>query len=344
MRARFDTVELSTTVPFRISRGTTTTTENVVVALEHDGETGYGAAAPSRYYGETTESVEARLPALFEVVEAAGDPYAPRTIHDELCAVAADYPAARAAVDVALWDLAGKLLDAPVYRILGLSADPEGCPPTSFTVGLAETSEMERGAREAAAAGYPVLKVKLGTNRDLAIVEAIREAAPDVRLRVDANESWDVDEAVRKCEALSAYDVEFVEQPVAASDPDGLLEVHERSPIPIAVDESCLTADDVPAVADRCDVVTLKLMKTGGLTPALDLVATARAHGLEVMCGCMLETNASIAAAAHLLPMVEYADLDGSLLLESDPYAGVQVSQGRFDLASVERGTGAEPE
>jgi L-alanine-DL-glutamate epimerase-like enolase superfamily enzyme len=343
MDATFDTVELTLDVPFTIARGTTTTTENVVVAIEHDGETGYGAAAPSRHYGETTATVEALLPELLEVVETVESPHARREIHDRMLAVARDNPAARAAVDIALWDLAGKLLDQPVYRLLGLSSDPEGCPPTSFTVGIDETAAMKRRAREAARAGYPVLKVKLGTDRDIRIVEAIRAVAPDVEIRVDANEAWTPKEAIRKCRKLADYGVEFVEQPVAAENPRGLRYVYERSPLPIAADESCLTAAEVPAIADRCDIANLKLMKTGGITPALDLVRTARAHGLEVMCGCMLETNAAIAGGAHLLPLLDYADLDGSLLLETDPYGGVPISQGRFDLGAVEDGTGAVP-
>ena len=343
MNARFETVELALDVPFTIARGTTTTTENVVVEIEHDGQTGYGAAAPARHYGETAATVEALLPDLLGVVESVGDPHARRAVHEGMDEVARDNPAAKAAVDVALWDLAGKLIDQPVYRLLGLSADPGSCPPTSFTVGLDDTRAMARRAREAAAAGYPVLKVKLGTDRDLRIVEAVRAVAPDVTLRVDANEAWTPKEAVRKCEALSEYGVEFVEQPVPAEDPEGLRYVHEHSPLSIAADESCVTADDVPAIADRCDVANLKLMKTGGITPALELIHAARAHGLAVMCGCMLETNAAIAGAGHLLPLLDYADLDGSLLLDSDPYGGIEVTEGRFELEGVERGTGAAP-
>ncbi|QLD90821.1 dipeptide epimerase [Natronomonas salina] len=343
MNPSFETVELALDVPFTIARGTTTTTENVVVEIEHEGETGYGAAAPSRHYGETAATVEALLPELLEVVASVSDPHARREIHDRMDEVARENPAAKAAVDVALWDLAGKLLDQPVYRLLGLSADSDGCPPTSFTVGLDDTRAMTRRARQAADAGYPILKVKLGTDRDLRIVEAIRAVAPDVTLRVDANEAWTPTEAVRKCEALAEYGVEFVEQPVPAENPSGLRHVHERSPLPIAADESCLTADDVPAVADRCDVANLKLMKTGGLTPALELIHAGRAHGLEVMCGCMIETNAAIAGAAHLLPLLDYADLDGSLLLESDSFGGIEVTEGQFDLQSVQHGTGATP-
>ncbi len=340
MKGQFETVELPLSVPFTIARGTTTVTENVVVKLEHDGAVGYGAAAPAARYGETTGTVEAVLPELLEVVEPVGDVHARREIADRMRSAVRDNPAARAAVDVALWDLAGKLLDEPVYRLLGLSAGTG--PPTSYTVGIAETATMRRRAREAAAAGYPVLKLKLGTDRDRRIVEAVRAAAPDVRLRVDANEAWTPKQAVARCETLAEYDVEFVEQPVPAEDRAGLRYVHERSPLPIAADESCRTAADVPEIADRCDVANLKLMKTGGITPAVELIHAARAHDLEVMCGCMLETNAAIAGAAHLLPLLDHADLDGSLLLETDPYDGVPVREGRFDLGAVEAGTGAE--
>ena len=342
MKGRFETVELPLEVPFTIARGTTTTAENVVVELEHDGEVGYGAAAPAAHYGETAATVEALLPELLAVVESVGDPYARREVHERMRSVARGNPAARAAVDIALWDLAGKLLEEPVYRLLGLSTDAE-MPATSYSLGIAETATMRRRAREAVDAGYPVLKLKLGTDRDRRILEAVRAVAPDVRVRVDANEAWTPKEAVRKCETLAEHGVEFVEQPVPAENPEGLRYVHEHSPLPIAADESCLAAADVPAVADRCDIANLKLMKTGGLTPAVELVHAARAHGLEVMCGCMLETNAAIAGAAHLLPLLDYADLDGSLLLEADPYGGVPVSRGRFELGAVEAGTGAAP-
>ncbi|PSQ37192.1 dipeptide epimerase [Halobacteriales archaeon QS_9_70_65] len=291
MNWRAERVELPLSVPFTIARGTTTVTENVVVTVEHGGETGHGAAAPAARYGETADTVEAVLPALFEAAEAVGDVHARRAIADRMRGVVRDNPAARAAVDVALWDLAGKLLDEPVFRLLGLSAAPDRRPATSYTVGIAETATMKRRAREAADAGYPVLKLKLGSDRD------------------------------RR----------------------GLRYVHERSPLPIAADESCRTADDVAAVADRCDIANLKLMKTGGITPAVEAIHVARAHGLAVMCGCMLETDAAIAGAAQLLPLLDYADLDGSLLLETDPYAGVPVREGQFGLGDVEAGTGAAP-
>ena len=342
MNAGFETVRLSLDVPFRIARGTTETTENVVVSIEHDGVRGYGAAAPDARYGETTATVEALLPELLEATEAIGDPYAREAIGERLSETVRGHPAAKAAIDVALWDLAGKSLGVPVYRLLGCSTESTR-PATSFTIGIDRTEAMVERAEEAVAEGYPVVKLKLGTDRDVGIVEAVRGAVPEATIRVDANEAWTPTEAVRKCRELESFGVEFVEQPVAAGDADGLRYVYERSPLPIAADESCRSAADVPAIADRCDIANLKMMKTGGLTPAVGLIHAARAHGLEVMCGCMIETNASIAAAAHLLPLLDYADLDGSLLLGSDPYEGVPVSEGRFDLGAIDRGTGAEP-
>jgi L-alanine-DL-glutamate epimerase-like enolase superfamily enzyme len=171
---------------------------------------------------------------------------------------------------------------------------------------------------------------------------AVRDAAPDATVRVDANEAWSPREAVRKIDALAEYDLEFVEQPVPAENPEGMRFVRERAALPIAADESCVTLDDVPRVVGQADVVNLKLMKCGGLREAKRMIHAARAHGLEVMLGCMIESNASIAAAAHLAPLLDYADLDGSLLLAEDPYDGVPMPAGAIDLGNVDRaGTGA---
>ncbi|MES3518116.1 MAG: dipeptide epimerase [Natronomonas sp.] len=338
MNATFHRVELPLSTPFSIARGTTETAENVVVEIEADGETGYGAAAPSPRYGETIDTVEAVLPDLLAAAESVGDPHARRRIQTEMQATVRDNPAARAAVDIALWDLAGSLLETPLYRLLGLVP---GGPETSYTIGLGPTDEMKRRAEAATDAGHSILKLKLGTDRDLEIVAAVRAAAPEATIRVDANEAWDRAEAIRKIETLEGYGVEFVEQPVPA---DGdLAAVYEAAPLPIVLDESVEDAASVSAVADICDGVNFKLVKCGGLTPTLDAIATARAHGLSVMCGCMIETDAAIAAAAHLLPLLDYADLDGSLLLSEDPYDGVPVTGGRFDLAAVDSGTGVTP-
>ncbi|MDZ5810871.1 dipeptide epimerase [Halorubrum sp. AD140] len=341
LETEFERVSLPLENPFTISRGTQTTAENVIVRIVDDGGmTGVGGAAPSGHYGETAATVEAVLPDLLAVVEDVGDPHAIHEIESRTAAVVGDNPAARAAVSIAVHDLAAKRLGVPLHRLWGL--DPSTAPVTSYTVGLDETERVREKAAAAVEAGYPVLKLKLGTDRDRELVEAVREAAPDARLRVDANEAWTPREAVEKSEWLADRDVEFVEQPVPAEDPEGLRFVYERAALPIAADESCVTLSDVPAIADRCDIANLKLMKTGGLPEARRMIAAARAHGLEVMCGCMIESNASIAAAAQLAPLLDYADLDGSLLLAEDPYDGVDLSGGAIRLGDRDRaGTGA---
>jgi len=339
--AEFERVSLPLEDAFTISRGTQTAAENVIVRVTDDaGMTGIGGAAPSTHYGETADTVAAVMPDLLGAVERVGDPHAVHEIEAELRAVVNGNPAARCAVSVAVHDLAAKRLGVPLYRLWGL--DPSDAPETSFTIGLDETDRVREKAADAVAAGHDVLKIKLGTDRDRDLVDAVREAAPDARLRVDANEAWTPKEAVAKSAWLADRDVEFVEQPVSADDPEGLRYVYERAELPIAADESCVTAADVPAIADRCDVANLKLMKAGSLPEARRVIAAARAHGLEVMCGCMIESNASIAAAAQLAPLLDYADLDGSLLLAEDPYEGVDLADGEIRLAEQDRaGTGA---
>jgi L-alanine-DL-glutamate epimerase-like enolase superfamily enzyme len=250
-----------------------------------------------------------------------------------------DNPAARAAVSIAVHDLVAKRLDVPLYRLLGL--DPTAAPDTSFTIGLDTDERVREKAAAAADAGYQTLKVKLGTDRDRAIVDAVRAGAPDATLRVDANEAWTPKGAVAKSQWLADAGVEFVEQPVPATDPEGLRYVSEHSPLPIAVDESCVAPSDVPQVADRADVVVCKLMKCGGVQAARDLFAAARAHGLGTMLGCMVESSAAIAASAHLAPLCDHVDLDGSLLLADDPITGPVHEGGAIEYDDDRAGTGA---
>lgn len=337
-----ETLELDLKHPFTIARGTQETARNVLVKIaDEEGRVGLGGAAPSSHYGETVETVQAVLPSLLSIVETVGDPHAIDRIERRMEETIAGNPAAKAAVDIALHDLVAKRADLPLYRLWGL--DPADSIATSYTIGIDDPAVMEERAEAAMAAGFETLKVKLGTDRDRESLEAVREGAPEATIRVDANEAWSPKEAVRRIESIREFGVEFVEQPVPAEDPEGLAFVYEHSPLPIAVDESVIRAHDVPLVADRTDIVNLKLMKSGGLREARRIISTARANGLEVMTGCMVETNASIAAAAHLAPLLDYADLDGSLLLAADPVDGVPMPDGAIDLASLDRpGTGAQ--
>ena len=334
-------ISLRTEHPFTIARETIHEIENVIVRVEDgDGHVGIGGAGPSRHYGETVETLVAVLPALLEVVEAVGNPTQRQRIERRMEQVVRGHPAAKAAVSIALHDLVAKRADRPLYRYWGL--DPADAVTSSFTIAIDSLERMAEKTRDAVADGYPILKVKLGTDRDEAIVDTVREHAPDATVRVDANEAWTPPEAIQKIQMLADYDVEFVEQPLPAAHHEGLKHVYERSALPIALDESCVRPADVPRIADRADIANLKLMKCGGLRTVRRMIHTARAHGLEVMLGCMIESNASIAAAAHLAPLLDYADLDGSLLLAEDPYDGVKLSGGSVDLEGTSRvGTGA---
>jgi len=341
LETSFEQVSLPLSDPFTIARGTQTHAENVIIRIADDaGMTGIGGAAPSSHYGETAATVEAILPELLAVVEAVDDPHAFEAIERRLRSRIAGNPAARCAVSIAIHDLAAKRLGVPLYRLWGL--DPSQTPQTSFTIGLDETAVVRKKTAEAVEAGYEILKLKLGTDRDEELIAAVREEAPEARIRVDANEAWTPRETIDNSRMLEEYGVEFIEQPVPAENPDGLRFAYERSALPIAADESCVTLEDIPQITDRADIVNLKLMKCGGLYEAQRMIHAARAHGLEVMLGCMIESNASIAAACHLGPLLDYADLDGSLLLEEDDYAGVSLSGGVIDLAGLDRsGTGA---
>ncbi|MEF8856243.1 MAG: dipeptide epimerase [Haloplanus sp.] len=340
----FERHDLPLSDAFTISRGTTeTATVHTVSVTDDDGRVGYGGASPSEYYGETPDSVDAALPELLDVVREVDDPHAHQRIERRLRSVAPDQAAARAAVSVALHDLAARQRDEPLFRRWG--HDAGAAPATSYTVGIADPETMAERAGRFVAAGYPILKIKLGTDADRERLEAVRNAAPDARIRVDANTAWTPDEAIDHLDWLAAHGVEFVEQPVGAENFEGLARVRDASPIPIAADESCVTARDVPAVADAVDIVVVKLMKCGGLRAAARQIAAAHAHGLDVMLGCMVESAASIAGACHLSPLVEYADLDGSLLLADDAYAGVPMPDGQIDLAGAAGpGTGVRPD
>lgn len=310
---------------FRISRSTSVRKENVLVVLSDGTAQGIGEAAPSAYYGESRASV---LDALGHVPALLGDdPFDLEGLDRRLRQAIPSSPAGRAAVDIALHDLAGKRFGIPLYRLFGL--DPSRTPMTSFTIGLDDLDVIRQKVREAA--GFPILKVKLGAGNDLQIVRTIREET-DAVIRVDANAGWTEDQAISTINALAEFGVEFVEQPLPPGDLDGLRRVRERVSLPIIVDEHVMTAADIPRYAGCADGINIKLMKCGGLREALRMIYVARAHGLRVMLGCMIETSVAITAAAHLAPLVDYADLDGHLLIANDPYHGVSVDRGRLVL------------
>jgi L-Ala-D/L-Glu epimerase / N-acetyl-D-glutamate racemase len=319
-------LDLTLASPFRISRSVQTHARNVLTQIASDGIVGIGEAAPSGFYGERRESV---FMALADFSEYLGED--PSHIEDIMATLDRRLhgnASAKASVDMALYDIMGKRLGAPVYELLGLN--PERAAVTSFTIGIDEPAEMAKKAA-AAAKRYPVLKIKVGTGRDLEIVRAIREAT-DVTLRVDANAAWTAKEAVRVIRELEPYGLEFVEQPLPPGDIEGLRFVREHVTLPIIADESCETVEDIPQLVGVVDGVNIKLMKCGGIHHALKMIHTARAHHMKVMLGCMIESSLAITAAAHISPLVDYADLDGNLLTSDDPFEGVKVERGKLIL------------
>ena len=318
-------LNLKLTTPFRISRGVQETSPNVIVEIIHNGYKGYGEASPTEYYGESPASVLACID-LFKN-ELGDDPFALEDILQRLDSIIGLNPSAKAAVDMALHDLMGKMLGVPLYKLLGLNAAKT--PSTSFTIGLDSPAQMAKKAL--LAKNYPILKVKLGTKNDLDIIKAIRDVTSAI-IRVDANAAWTPKEAIKTINALAPYNIEFIEQPVPAHNLEGLRLIHENVPVPILADESSITVDDIPRLAECVDGINIKLMKCGGLRHALKMIYVARVHNLSIMLGCMIESSLAITAAAHLTPLVDYADLDGNLLIENDPYIGVRVEHGKLLL------------
>jgi L-Ala-D/L-Glu epimerase len=307
---------------FRLSRGVSESRRNLLVEIADGGFVGRGEAAPIARYGQDVESSAA---AVAVMAERLGDP---RRFHGAAArAAVAGESAAEAAVDLALHDLLGQRLGVPLYELWGL--DPGATPPTSFTIGLDTPERVVEKVREASA--FEILKIKLGSPRDREILEAVR-AVTTQTLRVDANEGWSFDEALGNFEWLAALGVERVEQPLPAAELEASRELRKRSPLPIWADESVHRPTDLPRIAEAFDGINLKLMKCGGLGPARELIASARAHGLGVMLGCMIESSIGITAAAHLSPLVDAADLDGNLLVTDDPFVGVRVEGGRLKL------------
>jgi L-Ala-D/L-Glu epimerase len=338
MKLSHQTIELNPTHPFVIARGGYSHHRNVIVRLiDDDGLEGYGEAAPNRYYGESVSTVIAALGQFKPVLERA-DPFSLESIEAHLNRVLRGNASAKSAVSSALHDLVGKRLGLPVYRLWGL--DQATTPQSSFTIAIAENHELER--RVAEAGDYPILKIKLGTDRDTEIVRIIRNAAPEKRLRVDANAAWTAKHAVRMSDFLHEQGVEMLEQPVAANDIEGLRFVRKRSKLPVFADESCLVATDVAKLAGAVDGINIKLAKCGSLREALRMVHAARALDMQVMAGCMIESSLGISAIAQISPLLDYADFDGAALLSSDPFHGASIAGGAIRL-SDEPGLGATP-
>ncbi len=313
LTARIVTLELAET--FVIARSARDAEQVVEVALECSGVRGHGEAAPIERYDESPESALAYLEQHANLI--GGDPFALEEIMERL---PPGEQAARAAIDAALHDLQGKLTGRPVYQLLGL---PRHGPPTSWTIWLGDPDDMARRT-EKVRGRFERLKLKLGGRDGLDgdRVAAVRAVAGEVPLQVDVNEAWEVDEAFELLPRLASLGVEYCEQPLPAGDAAGA-ELKRRSPIPIYVDEDCHTLMDVASCAERAHGINVKLAKSGGMREAVRMVHAARALGLGCMLGCMIESGLGIAAGAHIASLFDHVDLDGNLLIATDPWPGV---------------------
>ena len=330
LRTNVETFEVHTERTFAIARSSADAFERVVFEIEDEGLAGRGEAAPTGYYGQSATGVAAAL----EGVEI-GDPW---DIEGALARNDAMSPSALTALDNAMHDLAARRLGVPVYRLLGLARP---VPVSAYTLSIADRETTVAHAKRLRA--HRILKVKVGGWKDVETLRAVK-ASSEADLWVDANEAFSPEEAVEVVTELKEIGVGMIEQPVPVSaGTEALRGVTDAAfPIPVIADESAITARDVPGLAGCVSGVNVKLAKCGGIRRALEMIHTARAHGMLVMLGCMVETSLGIAAAAQISGLVDFVDLDGAMLLADDPYSGVVYDNGRI-LLPEEPGLGVEP-
>jgi len=335
MKIRLHEYNLPLTHPFTISRSTITIQDTLIVELQQDGVSGYGEATVDDYYCAAMDDMKKHFTAMDRVL-------ADYTFRDtetfwELCAEhLADAPFVLAALDCAAHDLWGRLENMPVHQLWGLN--PNDAVNSSFTIGIDEVDVMI--AKLAEMPDWPFYKIKLGTEHDLEIITALREHTEAV-FRVDANCGWNPNEAAALSGEMARQGVEFIEQPLLPEAHEAQAQLFRESALPLIADENCVSEDDVPRCVNHFHGINIKLCKCGGLTPARRMIANARELGLKVMVGCMTESSVGISAAAQLAPLLDYADLDGAVLLAEDAADGVQLHKGQLTFLN-ESGLGIQ--
>jgi L-Ala-D/L-Glu epimerase / N-acetyl-D-glutamate racemase len=328
---RYEPLTLHLRHTFTIARSSEDVAMTLLLHLRADGIDAVGESSPVGRYSESVDLVARQLDALD--VRGAN----PWHIDETLDRVHRDQRGAMCALDLALHDWAGKRLGIPVYQLLGL--DPGKAKQTSFTIGIDDLDTMVKKAREAL--HMPILKVKLGSGGEREFLHALRSVYRGI-IRVDANEAWTPEEAVAKLRDLAPYELEFCEQPIAAGNLAGLRFVRENSPVPILADEDCRTLDDIAPLYGCVDGINIKLVKCGGIREAVKMIHAARALSMKVMLGCMIESSVLCTAAAQLTPLVDYADVDGPLLVTDDPYVGADYDGAQLRLPNAP-GLGVRP-
>jgi L-alanine-DL-glutamate epimerase-like enolase superfamily enzyme len=328
MKIRYWKYELPFVYPFTISRGTKTHQPTFIVELEHLGIKGYGEAPAITYYDIPVEKMISDLEAKRVFVEKYAFNEPERYWHylHHL------FPANSflvCALDIAAWDLYGKMRRQPLSRLWQYDAGK--APLTDYTIGI---DTIEKMLAKMEAKPWPIYKVKLGTEEDIGIIRAIRERT-DAAIRVDANAGWTPDQALTIIGMLKDLSVELIEQPIDKDNWEGMKLLHKQSSIPLIADESCVAEGDVTKCGEYFDGINIKLTKCGGITPARRMIMTARNLGLSIMLGSMNESTIGTAAAAHLMPAVDYVDADGPLLLANDLATGLNFSEGRVTVSDA---------
>ena len=330
LKLSFFPYELKLRHAFNLARYSRTTTPDIQVQLEYDGVVGYGEASMPPYLGESVESVTKFLNSLD--LGQFNDPFRIEDILSYVDGVAPGNRAAKASVDIALHDLLGKIMGQPWYKIWGL--DPAKAPVTSFTIGIDTEDVVRQKVREASP--YKLIKVKMGLDKDQETIEIIKQMMPDVPLCVDCNQGWkDKEHALEMCHWLKERGCVFVEQPFDKEWIDETAWLRERSPLPIIADEAFQRLPDIVRFKGVYDGINIKLMKSTGLHEAYKMITVARALDMKVMIGCMTETSCAVTAAANLSPLVDFADLDGNLLIANDRFKGMTVENGKITLHDI---------
>lgn len=312
---------------FTVATYSRTTTPDVQVEITYDGVTGYGEASMPQYLGQTVQSVTAFLQKVD--LSQFNDPFQLEDILAYVDSLSPGDTAAKAAVDIALHDLVGKLLGAPWYKIWGLNKDK--APSTTFTIGIDTADVVKQKTRECENQ-FNILKVKLGRENDKEMIETIRSVT-DLPIAVDINQGWkDKEKAIDEIFWLKEHGIVMVEQPMPKELRDDIAWLTEKSPLPIFADEAIQRLKDIKNVAGAYSGINIKLMKCTGMHEAWKMLNYARAIGMKVMVGCMTETSCAVSAAAQLSPAVDFADLDGNLLISNDRFKGMEVVKGKITL------------
>ncbi|SEQ15542.1 L-alanine-DL-glutamate epimerase [Hyunsoonleella jejuensis] len=309
--------------PFSISRYTVSTQDTIIVCISNGAISGYGEATVNPYYGSTIEGLETSVKSVFGIVEASSGLH-PKDLWKQLEPILRNDYFALCAIDCAYWDFYARLQRSTLRSFW--STNELKLPQTNYTIGIDEISVMQSKIKENP---WPIYKIKLGVEHDLEIVKALRSVTDSV-FRIDANCAWETEETIKKSEVLKGLGVEFIEQPLKANDWEGMTYVKKKCKLPIIADESCQKLEDVQKCAKAFHGVNIKLMKCGGITPALQMIENARKYQLKTMIGCMTESSVGISNIAQLAPLLDYLDADGSLLLKNDIAEGVRFKSGNI--------------